>query len=101
MDSVQKMSVAITEAAYMADIPNLSISLCQRMDDALNMNKEIEQNKLLDLEYNILEQECIKKHKYQQTRTTFFSLFTNNIMSSLILCYRFCKYNIGKSRNNW
>ncbi|XP_043284199.1 uncharacterized protein [Venturia canescens] len=62
MDYVQKMGVAATEASYMAGLDNLSLTLAQRMDDALNnMNREIKHNAVLELEYTMLQEECIRK----------------------------------------
>lgn len=67
MDYAQKMGVAATEASYMVGLDNLSMTLAQRMDDALNnMNREIKRNAVLELEYAMLQEECIRKCEYSR-----------------------------------
>ncbi|XP_046749666.1 uncharacterized protein LOC124413249 isoform X2 [Diprion similis] len=56
------MAVAASETTYLAGMDNLSTTLCQRIDDALiNMQREIELNKVLEEEYCQVQQQCIIK----------------------------------------
>ncbi|XP_046749665.1 uncharacterized protein LOC124413249 isoform X1 [Diprion similis] len=62
MDYAHKMAVAASETTYLAGMDNLSTTLCQRIDDALiNMQREIELNKVLEEEYCQVQQQCIIK----------------------------------------
>ncbi|XP_046488116.1 uncharacterized protein [Neodiprion pinetum] len=69
MDYVHKMAVAASETTYLAGMDNLSTTLCQRIDDALiNMQKEIDLNKVLEEEYCRVQQQCIIKCRERSTK---------------------------------
>lgn len=58
------MAVATTEVTFLTGMDNLSVTLCQRIDDAVNnIQKEIAQNKILEEEYTVIQQKCILKDK--------------------------------------
>lgn len=64
VEYVQKMAVATTEVTFLTGMDNLSVTLCQRIDDAVNnIQKEIAQNKILEEEYTVIQQKCILKDK--------------------------------------
>lgn len=64
VEYVQKMAVATTEVSFLTGMDNLSTTLCQRIDDAVNnIQKEISQNQILEEEYTIIQQKCILKDK--------------------------------------
>ncbi|XP_051164821.1 uncharacterized protein LOC127283777 [Leptopilina boulardi] len=64
VEYVQKMAVATTEVSFLSGMDNLSATLCQRIDDAVNnIQKEIEQNQILEDEYTVIQQKCILKTK--------------------------------------
>ncbi|XP_046431523.1 uncharacterized protein LOC124185132 isoform X3 [Neodiprion fabricii] len=63
------MAVAASETTYLAGMDNLSTTLCQRIDDALiNMQKEIDLNKVLEEEYCRVQQQCIIKCRERSTK---------------------------------
>lgn len=67
MSYVHKMAEAATEISYLSGMDNLSTTLCDRIDDALNkMQHEIDKNKMLEDEYSRVQEECVRKCKISQ-----------------------------------
>lgn len=64
MEYVQKMAVAASEISFLSGLDNLSTTLCQRIDDAVNnVQKEVTQNQMLEEEYTTVQEQCIVKSK--------------------------------------
>ena len=58
------MAVSASEVSFISGMDNLSTTLCQRIDDAVNnVQKEVAQNQMLEEEYTIVQQQCIVKSK--------------------------------------
>ncbi|XP_033209682.1 uncharacterized protein LOC117168277 isoform X1 [Belonocnema kinseyi] len=70
MEYVQKMAVAASEISFLSGMDNLSTTLCQRIDDAVNnVQKEVTQNQILEEEYTIVQEQCIVKSKQEAPET--------------------------------
>lgn len=66
MDQVHKMALTASEVCYLAGMDNLSMTLCQRIDDALrNVQKEMDQVQKLENDYRYVQQQCILKSNAQ------------------------------------
>ncbi|EZA47657.1 hypothetical protein DMN91_012573 [Ooceraea biroi] len=64
MDYVHKMAEAASMLSYLSGMDNISNTLQQRIDDALNKIKvEIESNAELEREYLRIQEQCIKDNK--------------------------------------
>jgi hypothetical protein len=64
MDYVHKMSEAASEISFLAGMDNLSITLTQRIDDALiKIQAEKNSNSELEKEYIKVQKESIKVQK--------------------------------------
>lgn len=64
MDHVHKMAEAASTLSYLSGMDNISNTLQQRIDDALNkMKAEIESNAELEREYLRMQEQCIKNSK--------------------------------------
>lgn len=64
MDYVHKMAEAASEISFLAGMDNLSSSLTQRIDDAVNkIQTEKTNNNNLEQEYVRVQEESIKKCK--------------------------------------
>ena len=64
MDYVHKMAEAASEISFLAGMDNLSISLTQRIDDALGkIQTEKTNNTQLEEEYVRVQEESIKNGK--------------------------------------
>lgn len=62
MNYVQKMAEATTEVCFSSGMENLSFMLGQRMDDTRrNVEKQVKENTLLEVQYNIIQEQSIKK----------------------------------------
>jgi len=64
MDHVHKMAESASTLSYLTGLDNISSTLQQRIDDALNKIKiEIESNTELEREYLHIQERCIKNSK--------------------------------------
>ncbi|XP_017883797.1 uncharacterized protein LOC108627203 isoform X2 [Ceratina calcarata] len=61
VEYVHKMAVAASEISYLSGLDNLSISLTQRIDDALqNIKEEVNHIAILEQEYCDVQRACIE-----------------------------------------
>lgn len=61
VEYVHKMAVAASEISYLSGLDNLSISLTQRIDDALkNIKEEVNHIAILEQEYRDVQRACIE-----------------------------------------
>lgn len=64
MESVQRMAESVTTLAYLSSLDNLSLTLCERMDDALRQkDNQVRENKKLEKEYIGLQEKVVKQSK--------------------------------------
>lgn len=62
------MAVAASEISYLSGMDDLSLSLSQRIDDALrNIKAEVARVTILEQEYRDVQEQCIRHCKYSGT----------------------------------
>lgn len=61
---MHKMAEAASEMSYLSGMDNLSLSLSQRIDDALrNIKEEVARVTILEQEYCDVQEQCIRHCK--------------------------------------
>lgn len=80
MDNVQRMAESVTTLCYLSSMDSLSMSLCQRIEDALRQREhQVQENIKLEKQYYLLQEQIIKsklkKNKIQEKLFNMFILF--------------------------